>query len=39
MQLCRDGAGRYWAYLVFYDPMPAHRWANVWLQVYWGTQT
>jgi hypothetical protein len=31
-QLCREG-DRFWGYIVFYSPMPAGRWGQVYLQI------
>jgi hypothetical protein len=32
IQLCRDSAQAYWAYLVLYSPLPAGQWANAELE-------
>ncbi|MEU4445220.1 protein kinase [Actinosynnema sp. NPDC050801] len=32
IQTCKDGAQRYWAYLVLYDPLPEGSWANAHLE-------
>lgn len=36
IQTCKDGAQKYWAYLVLYDPLPEGSWANAYLERWTG---
>jgi len=34
IQLCRDNSSNYWAFLIFYDPVPNGNWGNAYLNRY-----
>lgn len=38
VQLCKDTQSRYWGYVVLYSPMPAGKWGNATIDVFWDGQ-
>jgi hypothetical protein len=35
IQLCKDSSSRYWAFVIFYDPVPTGNWGNAYLNRYY----